>query len=700
LQLSFYREVAKDAKKRRKAIEYCEPLALTLRSCVFHTDDTMKAIILILAASFAAAAEAADRPVGVVSHIKILSDHVADVSSLEAWKKSFIRDGMTDEEKALAVWKSNVAFVYQDAPPLEFLQESCVHDAIKSFNVYGYGMCCCASSRVEQLARYVGLEARGFGINGHSVPEVRWQNEWHLLDASLVNYFTRNDGQIASLSDVTQAVQSWLRQHPGYPGSNEKLLEFQRADGWTGWKQGPALLANCKFYDAGGWWPAKTHGWYSTMQEYDGRHNTPFPYEYGYSQGYEVNIQLRRGERLTRNWIDQGRQVNGVLNDGGTPGCLTTKVGEGAMAFLRHYGDLTGGRIGCGRLEYDVPLADGQFRFGALAVENLASENSAARGDHRPALHLNDAGRPGSLEIEMPCSYVYLNGTLELGAVVAAGGKISILFSDNHGLDWRQVAAIDKSGRHVVDLGRFAFRRYDYRLRLVLAGQGTGLDRLKIAHDVQCSQRALPALVRGKNTISFSAGRQEGTVTVEGSTAGGRRKKHVTPLDFHPVLKNVDEDGFRVTSNGATVTFAIDTPGTMRRLRLGGHYRVRDPRDRWDVQLSLDGGTTFKTIDTQSGPYQGICRYITYDDIPPGTTNALVRWVGTQRNTTCIFLLRIDADYRQPYGGFAPVKVTYVWQERGVEKKDVHIARAPEETYTIDCATPPAMKSISLELAE
>src|SRR5437899_2786201 len=32
--------------------------------------------------------------VGVVSHIKVLSDKVADVSSLAAWKKSFIRDGM------------------------------------------------------------------------------------------------------------------------------------------------------------------------------------------------------------------------------------------------------------------------------------------------------------------------------------------------------------------------------------------------------------------------------------------------------------------------------------------------------------------------------------------------------------------------------------------------------------------------------
>jgi len=117
------------------------------------------------------AAEPTPRP-GIVSHIKVLSDKVADVSNLEAWKQSYIKPGMTDEQKAVAVWKANVSFVFQDAPPIEFLHEGCVHDAIKSFNVYGYGMCCCASARVEQLARYLGLPARGFGINLHSVPEV------------------------------------------------------------------------------------------------------------------------------------------------------------------------------------------------------------------------------------------------------------------------------------------------------------------------------------------------------------------------------------------------------------------------------------------------------------------------------------------------------------------------------------------------
>ena len=29
-----------------------------------------------------------------------------------------------------------------------------------------------------------------------------------------------------------------------------------------------------------------------------------------YAQGYHVNIQLREGERLTRNWINKGLEIN------------------------------------------------------------------------------------------------------------------------------------------------------------------------------------------------------------------------------------------------------------------------------------------------------------------------------------------------------------------------------------------------------
>jgi len=641
---------------------------------------------------------ASDSSVGVVSRIQVLSGNVRDVSSMEAWKRSFIKDGMTDAEKAQAIFNSIVMYRYQDSPPTEFLHEGCVHDPIKTFNVYGYGMCCCASSNVAALARYVGLDARGWGINRHSVPEVFYDGGWHLLDTSLVNYFPKPDGSIAGVEEIVAAVKGWLDEHPELKGNDARLREFHQAGGWLGWKKGPKLLADSPFFDWSGWWPAKTHGWYATMQEYDGSGNTPFVYEYGYSQGYQVNIELRPGERLVRNWFHKGQHVNGVLNDGGAPGCLKEKVGEGAMAYLANrYHDLNSGRVGSGVHEYDVPLADGTFRSGALRVENLASKAEDGSG---PALHVKDPAEPGVLEIRMPTSYVYLGGQWELDAVVGSGGKVRVFFSDNNGLDWKEVAGFDRSGAEKIDLTKFVLRRYDYRLRLVLQGKGTGLERLTAAHAIQCSQRVLPTLVKGNNTITFRAGPPEGTITIEGTSYDNTKGKNVSLADFDPTRLNVKAQHFRVDGKPAEVSFAIATPGEMTRLRFGGHFRARDKADRWDVAVSFDDGKTYAPADAYVGPTQGKCQYTVFSDVPAGARQARIRWSGQQRNTTCLFLVRIDADYRQPHGGFRPVKVTYVWEEGGLEKRDVHVAAKPDETYTIRCSSKPEMKSIILELAK
>ena len=61
--------------------------------------------------------------------------------------------------------------------------------------------------------------------------------------------------------------------------------------------------------------------------------------------------------------------------------------------------------------------------------------------------------------------------------------------------------------------------------------------------------------------------------------------------------------------------------------------------------------------------------------------------------------LRIDVDYQEPQHGFRPVKITYAWQEDGQAKTHVHVARQPQETYTIDCGPKTVVTSFSVELA-
>lgn len=631
------------------------------------------------------------RKVGVVSHVKVLSDKAEDVSSLEAWKRSWIKEGMTAEEKAVAVWQTIVKYRHQTTPPNEnLLNENNVHDVMKAIHVYGYGQCCCAASHLSQLGRYLGLKSQGRIINLHSVAELQYDNAWHLFDPSLINYFRKSDGSVASVNELIQEVTAWHKTNPGYAGNGRKLMGVARNEGW---KKGPKLLAETAFYDSNGYGAAGTHGWFSTMQEY---HCQPDQiYEYGYSQGYRLNVQLRPGERLTRNWFNKGLHVN--MHDGGAPDCLEKRAG---MGYQRKLGDPAPGRVGNGVHEYEVPLASGELRYGALTYENL-SPNSEQKG---PALHVKDSTSPGVLILRMPSSYVYLTGKLEISPVIAEGGRILVSFSENNGLNWREICRISGNGKQVLDLSPFVFRRYDYRLKFELNGAGTGIDGLNISHDIQHSQAPLPALGQGKNTITFSTGPSEGTITVEGRTQPLQGKPQLLLSDFQPEYSGVNPVFLRVADygpRGGMVTFPISTPGDMVRLRFGSHWRARDAREGWDMLVSYDEGKTFKKVGDMRGPESGSCTYVTVEDVPPGTRKALVRFKSTrQYNTLCIFDLRIDADYTEPSGGFHPVKITYVWEEDGKEKRQEKIAKQPPETYEIDCAGMPLMKSLVVELAD
>ena len=159
----------------------------------------------------------------------------------------------------------------------------------------------------------------------------------------------------------------------------------------------------------------------------------------------------------------------------------------------------------------------------------------------------------------------------------------------------------------------------------------------------------------------------------------------------------------RVGDTGkGTATFTLATPGDLKRVRMSMHYRARDKngKDGYDADLSFDGGKTWQPVAKFDNGQPANVRYATFTSVPEGVREALLRLNGYQKNTACIFNLRVDADYAEPHGGFRPVKITYLWEENGSTKQDIHIAKSPQETYAITCTTAPLMKSIVLELAE
>lgn len=659
-------------------------------------------VLTILAAALFVAAPprlcAQDSPaVGIVSHIKVLSDKVEDVSSVEAWKNSWIKPGMSDQEKCLAIWKTFVKYRHQDEPPNEFLQgEKNVHEPFKTIHVYGYNMCCCASCCIEGMARYLGYPARGRIIALHSVPEVWYDNSWHLLDASLMSYFFNKDNKIASVDEIRQSILDWRKDHPDIFGDT-KLREFSKNGGW---KNGPAVLATCTTYDKDGINQAGWHGWWSNMQEYNykinGKKIVVPPdingawnvYDYGAILGYELNVQLREGEKLIRNWFNKGLHIN-MDNPKATLGCLKDRK---ALGMQKDLGDRAPGRVGNGLLEWNVPVTDVKYRQGALTADNLDAK----------AARVADGSKPGVLILRLPCSYVYLRGELNFKPVIAAGGNMVVSFSDNNGLDWKELAKVSQAGEQKIDLTKYVYRRYDYRVKFEMTGQGTRLDALKFSHDIQHSQAPLPLITEGDNTITFSAGPAEGTITIQGNmnpeSAAG---KQLLMTDFHPSLAGLDAKFFGVGDSGkGEAILPVRTPGEITRIRMSAHWRAREARDGYEILASFDNGATWKSMQKLGLAQPANSVYFTFSDIPAGAKEAKIKLAGVQRNTACLFDLRIDVDYKEPYGGYRPVKVTYLWDEAGQPRQDEHVCKTPQETWTLKCGPKTVAKSFTVELAK
>jgi hypothetical protein len=625
---------------------------------------------------------------GIVSFVSVTSDRVADVSSMEAWQSSFITPGMSDADKAQAVWKSVVAFRHQDEPARELVGSEAghVHDPIKLFNVYGYSQCDCASAAVLALGRSVGLGARGRSLTSHSVAELSFDGGWHMFDAAYIDQFPQpGDGTLAGVDDMVSSVSGWLALHPSMDATNHAALESFMANG--GYKNGPSLLANCPYYDANGLFPAKVQGWADTMQDYRAPSTQT---EFGYTLGYRVNVQLRAGEKLVRNFSNVGHTINDDLGIA----CLTAKdvVGQGDMCYSPDYGDLAPGRVGNGSFTWTMPIAGGAWRAGALSADNVADY------DVSPRVRADDASKPGVIVVRMPSSYVYLGGSVKADVVVTgSANRVVVEGSRNQGLDWTPLQTITKSGTVTIDLTALARRTYDYRLRFTLVGVDTGLDAVTIDDEIQHSQRALPALAMGDNHIRFTSAAQEGTITLEGATDPTVAKVPLTYGDFHPTLAQIADAPLHPTAGSGSITFPITTPGDLVRLRFGGFYRARDAGDAWAYQVSFDGGKTFTTVEEAAGPTLGSEDFVTFDKVPAHTRSAQVRYAGTQKDTLNLFDFRIDADYGEPAGGFAPVRVTYSWTENGQAKSDVHDVASADESWTIHCDGAPTMTSFTVE---
>jgi len=660
--------------------------------------NTIVLAALVVLAPVSIRAQERSAPGGRVNQLKVLSDKIDDVTTVENIVQSFAKPGMSEQERAKALWTAVVKYRHQTAPPNEHLAGDWeAHDPVKIFNVYGYCMCCCCSALVEALNREDGREARGRILNGHSVPEVRYRDGWHLFDGSLITFFPRPaDGVAASVDEVTASVADWYARHPGYQKNGEKIMQLMRKDGWMGWKaEGPPLLAHCPFYRAG-YLPARTHGWDATMAEYDRKCEV---YEYGYQVGHRALFSLRPGESFVREAGNRGLHVNMDVDPRWNG--LKARAPENDLVYVNEFfPGYRGGVAANGTHRYAPNLGAGDLAPGAEVFDNLASGGS-------PALRVKAGGRVGVAVVPMLSPYVYLGGRLRLKAVGrSADDRLTVSISTNNGRSFTKIysAPLDRSTEVEIDLKNKIFRRYAYWLRLELAG-AAGLDLFEVENDFQHAPRTLPWLGEGKNTITVAADADPAIATRSIAcriTPDASFDQNETTGTMGVVFDNVElrHDACWWKGGTGVMTVPVETPGDLVALGFSAQIRARGDKDRVRVSASTDNGRTWREVASMAGPTQGRTEHVRVAKWPPRTRKTLLRFELTGNNTVGVQSFRVDADYRDPMASktVPSFRVVHRWKEGAQTKSHSEtITRLPAK-YPIQAGPEPQMVSVSYEM--
>jgi hypothetical protein len=650
------------------------------------------------------------RALAEVAGLRVTNDRGLDTSSIPRIVEQVVKPGMTDQEKAVALWRFACDYNFfwpapYEPPREDFFAYGVVFDPLKLLNVYGYAYCFQHRSIVEALWEEAGLEARTDGIAGHCIAEVFYDGQYHYLDSSQKCYCLLPDGQtIASRDQVADnpldlMVYQARPSDPYLPGSAHALLTFEDRH----------LLAGLFFY----------HDFYAQHHLVRGSHS--------------MNLTVPTASRLTWHWQGVGKwrqrtpadldyelknmahynPYDGPFQRGAAQAAAAQTAQPGA-GVPRPGGGATYSNV-VFRLHPDLAAPEelNEVLVGSanVAVKDRALATvtkGAGHADLRVRLPYVICGWPTVLEPNgKPSGAAVVSGR----AVLGAGGALRLLVSVDEGVSWTEVWRTDQPGTSdiSVDLSTWLDGRYAFRLRFAFDGPAGAVRVTDLALDVntQAAQMPLPALKPGPNRITLDLGDQ------------------TEVMEFFPELKTqedllryaIEVKDLRMSKyyieppSGGTgeATFRVTAPAgrELAWLLVGGIMRTSNPAHPDEfIEIAVSAGvpTDFKTVWTSDVPPE--IEHWQYEvdhrvDLPAGTREAFVRYRLNRLDEGALGVPRIVAHYRRPQPATLPdgVRLTYAWRENGRSKTHEQVVTTFPFTYTIDVPADATVEMDTLTLA-
>jgi hypothetical protein len=172
-----------------------------------------------------------------------------------------VKPGMTDREKAFALWFQEIRHRYHGAG-----DNAELGDPVKVFNVYGHNTCGNDSICLAGLWRRAGLKVTPARVVGHCVSQAFFDGRWNLFDGDMHSMYLLRDNQTVACE------QDLVRDHD--------LIKRSHTQGILN----PDKRANDE--------------WESSIYVFEG----PPAGERNCPQGTSMNMVLRPGEALTWRW--------------------------------------------------------------------------------------------------------------------------------------------------------------------------------------------------------------------------------------------------------------------------------------------------------------------------------------------------------------------------------------------------------------
>lgn len=393
-------------------------------------------------------------------------------STVEDMANEITRHCHTDEEKALAIF--NWVRTHGDH---QYSGDIQALNPVVFFNVFGYGICAYFASVQTALARTVGLQARVWEITGHTVSEIFYDGQWHMLDPDMQLFFLNKDNRtIASIEELEKDLAFFARTEA-----------FQRT-----------------FEDAYG----------NVRHEHQSKHDTfryniksPRYVQYDYDPYIyahkTMDYTLLPGETIVRAWKGSGKH-----NDYREQSRFTLNQVEPHKTWPPvQYGN--------GYVLYSTSFGEG-VNLAHFETRNVKVTERGLTVDE-PQDSLN--GARSLFVYHRPLPYLIVGGHVHGEAWKdgdAAFDHVSLVgYKHGWGKEKKELYRQEPPGRHrfEIDLDEFLYPgkdhyAYEHGVSVLLgaySGNGpdstTGLTHFEVKTEFQLQPRSLPALTLGHNAV-------------------------------------------------------------------------------------------------------------------------------------------------------------------------------------------------------